>query len=254
MSKKILQKAVMHGLRFIESAVIDFQKRQDPEALHQLRVQIKIVRSIRSFLEFTQEELLDLSALKPLYQQAGSLRELHLNMEWSEEGIAFPASRLKKMMEMEEQQKDKFLRKIPEYLAMLKIVRDQIVVPDALPDKEKIRAYSRNKLNELFWLERVEDPKEMHRFRKKIKELLYVMKVLPEKIQEDLNIDQKFLDKVQRKAGIWHDAYIGLQFASSQRQTSEMKRIVKQMTEKERKHFAALLKYRSKINKMLIGE
>lgn len=253
MKKKIFQKAVLNGLHSIESAVIDFQKNNDSEALHQLRVQIKKLRAIRSFLEFTQEEQLDLSTLKPLFKQAGSLRELYLNMVWLEEGIIFPAARLKKMRQMEEKQKEIFLSKTQKYITNVKKISDSITLTGTLPSKEKIKSYFRNKLNELLWLERIEDRDEMHRFRKTIKEILYVLELLPDKVQHYLDLDQTFFDKVQRKAGVWHDAYVGLQFVSSHVPPDGMKSLIEQMTKREQKYFSALLKYRNKINKILIN-
>ena len=67
-------------LKSVEQQLAAFQKNRDAEHLHALRVDIKKVKSILALLDANYDVKYDWKLLQKIFNKAGKIRELHLNV------------------------------------------------------------------------------------------------------------------------------------------------------------------------------
>lgn len=181
-----------------------FEKYQKPENIHQLRVNIKKLRSIFSFLRKTGSNVhFPKKICRKLFQNAGNLRQMHLNQELIEQ---YPElSSLAEYVEIKDLEAE-FIRKMPKYNQSIVQVMGFLRLKFKLPKKKKIKKYFLKELLKAYGhLEQSSNDRALHHFRMQIKKLMHIYEFLPLNIQKVLPLNVVYIDELQNQIGIWHD-------------------------------------------------
>src|SRR5688572_22947841 len=106
-----------------------FSQKQDPEFIHQIRVGIKKIRAVYSFIKKTTgEDSIPKKILRELFDDAGTLRELQLNISLLE-GFDIPEGLVEPLKIKEKFLCEAFVLKIPAYINEVKQLEIKIPFP-----------------------------------------------------------------------------------------------------------------------------
>jgi CHAD domain-containing protein len=72
----------------------------------------------------------------------------------------------------------------------------------------------------------------LHSCRKRIKNLLYINKVLPKQVKKKLNINTSYLMSLEENIGIWHDHFFTLSFLYAHKIDKRLTQKIDQTTKK----------------------
>ena len=81
MKKNVLNSYVIDRLLSVEKNLSAYAKDKHPEHLHRLRVDIKKVKAVFSFVDKVYEEENDTNDLKTMFDDAGKIREIEINIQ-----------------------------------------------------------------------------------------------------------------------------------------------------------------------------
>ena len=240
MKNEVLHTFLLEQLKSVAKHLRDLCEDSDLEHLHHLRVNIKKIRAVLSFITNVYEEKFELKFLKLLFNKAGEIRELQINVAVINFLPNIPEAVIIDWRKTEEENMKKFMKDIPKYIRLVKrfLIRSFLAFP--MPNEIITESYIRNK--RLKATKRFNSKKrvDMHRFRKLIKKLIYVYEVLPEKTQKVIGIDVKFINQIQKEVGAWHDTYAAIAFIKS-KQFDEKFECISILMKKEVDQFEKLL-------------
>ena len=80
----------------------------------------------------------------------------------------------------------------------------------------------------------------MHRYRSKIKKLLFIYNALPNKIKKEIKLNELEIDKLQKMLGDWHDTYSAINFFSQEQFPMNTAEYILKLKAKEKRQFNAL--------------
>lgn len=248
----LLKNYLADRLKSIEKQVLAYNKNLDPERLHRLRVEIKKTKALFSFIENTFKQKNNTKKLKSLFHQAGDLRELQINIHLLTKVPQFGEKMLLRLKKKENTLKQGFIKNIPKHRKSLSNFLKGLSVPAELPGEEEIKKYFKEKISKANNKLGNNDRNQMHRFRIRIKELMYIYNFLPDEIKKSVQLDKTYIDKLQRKAGNWHDTYAAIDFFSQQRFSQNKSEYLLKLKQKEKRQFNNLLKYKKTQEKEVI--
>ena len=242
MKNNLLNSYVSGRLKAIKRQLSIFEKEQKKACLHRIRVEIKKIRAMYSFARKMYALPNEANELQALYRDAGEIRKLGLNIkligEFQDVEDSLPAS----LKEKEKELTERFLKEIPTYMASMKQMRENLSFPAALPSKKNIEKYLAQQLHKVFSVLDHQDKRNLHRFRKRLKKLMYVHDFLPEKLRKSLKLNEKSLYKLQKKIGIWHDTSSAIRFFSTL-QFTHKDIFISTLTVKEEKQISNLFRH-----------
>jgi CHAD domain-containing protein len=190
----------------------------DSDSVHDLRIESKKLKAIAALLNQTNGGAVHLSIkqMKPLIRQTGTIREaeLHLKTLYEHE---FGRNGL------EQEQKDCIKNGYAllhnngnDYEAGIKAVKKRFTKSVCGVKNSEARNYIDTIVDQLIlhflWPIDIE---QLHEARKKIKNLVYIIDLLPQKLQARINIKIKYLDQLQELIGQWHDLTLTLHLLQS---------------------------------------
>lgn len=246
MKKNLLNSYVIKLLDSIEQQLSSYIKIKDPECLHRLRVAIKKIKAINSFAKKVYLENYDTELLKPIFKEAGAIRETGLTIQLLKSLSPPPTTLISKAESQRDKLIQQFLNSSIAYLQVITDYRNNLNFPEKLGNKKDIKSYFENaRQNALEILQR-KDREGMHEYRRKIKNLVYVYDVLPKKLQEEIDLDKKLILKQQHQLGEWHDLYVSVQILSTLKISNGAQESIEKLEEEEKRQFQAALE---KINK-----
>lgn len=189
-----------------------FADSQDPEALHQLRVTLKKLKAVTRFSKACtgKKASKDFNGLKKMFKQAGIIRDAGNHLQLLEH--FHPASEEYKTRQGQVQTNatKEFIRHVKSYRQQGKRAGRRLI-----DDVHRIPAacihdwYAMQMVTTGILLTASGD--DLHKARKQIKDMLYIEKLLPSSLRDELRLDTDYLDKLQDTIGQWHDAMIVVQ-------------------------------------------
>jgi len=240
--KNLLNHYVINLLKFIEQNLSIFIKDKKPECLHHLRVDIKKIKAVISFSENIYKEKYNTTNLKPLFVKAGEIREIHLDIHLL--GL-FP-HHSGKLIEQLKKKKNiltlQFIKCDSKYVRLIKKFRKNVCLPEMLPNNKIINKYFEKEKQKANKKLKNKEREELHRYRAKIKKLMYVYDALPKRIQKEIELNKAQINKQQVKLGDWHDTYSAIKFLSHEHFSLETVEYVQKLKDKEKRQFNALLR------------
>lgn len=224
----------------IDKCIIAYKQYQNPEDLHRLRVNIKKIKALISFIEDVFDEKHKSQELKALFQKAGAIRELQINIHLLNLIPQFPKRFITHLKKEEDNLSQQFLKHTPRYLKSISQFRNDLSLPQRLPAKKSLQTYFKKQLKKANKKLQNKNRENTHRYRTKIKNMLYVYNSLPKKLQENIKLDGEVLTEQQKKVGQWHDLYSAINFLSKQSFAPEIAEHLSKLKRKEGKLFSAL--------------
>jgi CHAD domain-containing protein len=231
LSRKKQKKYLTKKERDLLTQLQVYSESGDADALHRLRLDVKKVKAFVQMVRAcsdkkTSRVLKDFGLMKKMFRQAGKVRDAGNTIKLLAQLDLVPAAITKEQDELRVNAADEFRQKIGKYRKKGKKAGRRL-----LEDVDAIRTgcirdwYGRQLIGIGVLLTASGD--ELHAARKKIKELLYVEKLLPSDFVESLKLDDDYLDQLQSAIGNWHDmdvivaAYAGREGADSEAMLAE---------------------------------
>lgn len=241
MEKNLLNNYVHTLLESLEQNLSAYTKVKKPEHLHSLRVDIKKIIAIFSFAENIYKEKHHATRLKPLFHKAGKIREMHINIHLLRAAPHPPERLITRLKKKENILIQQFIKKGPRYIMNIKAFREKVCLPEILRSKKTIIKYfdkQRRKANKII---QHNDREGMHRYRKRIKKIMYLYNALPERMQSKIDLNEAEINKQQKKLGDWHDTYSALNYFSHEHFLIQTSAYILKLKEKEKRQYNTLL-------------
>ena len=196
------------------------------EAVHDVRVSIKKIRSLFLLLRFISPDEFDLhkyySEFKPLFKKLGFLRDVQVQStllisyeEKLEENFSDYSTFLKKLDSKQRKKIDKWLPLYaqPDWDHFFNLIR--IIVDSSVMDLIiwKSNMFIENKLDEIRELLPAYDNKTLHKIRRLLKEIRYMIDCLIGFSGENFFdlVMQKNIKLIEDDLGNWHDRVVSAQ-------------------------------------------
>jgi len=243
----LLYKYVGEHFLVVHKHLADFKRTKNTECLHHLRVSIKKIRAILSFLEYTHQRSFNIYKLKILFSEAGKIREMNINIDLLNGLAGFPQEIIKILKKREIVLIQKFLKKINRYKLDLQTIRTRIKLPKELPNKKTIRHYFNQETARASNKLRSKNRKDMHAFRKVLKRIKYVLDLLPKEYQQLTGLKTSNIDQIQDRVGIWHDTYSLIGFMNELELGDDHSKFIAGVEKKEKALFNKILDVKFKI-------
>src|SRR5688572_287831 len=141
MKDNLLNSYVSSHLKSLERDLSAYAKNQKPETLHLLRVDVKKIRAAFSFADDIYSLPDKPDQVKPLFRDAGKIRELQINQRIIKNLPHPPGLFLSQLGKKEKAQEQRFVKKVPEYLKRVEKFRNEFSLPHSLPKKKTIKKY-----------------------------------------------------------------------------------------------------------------
>jgi CHAD domain-containing protein len=242
MKKNLLNHYVIDLLKSIEQDISICIKDKKPECLHHLRVNIKKINAIFSFSENLYKEKYNTATLKSVYKKAGKIREIQVTIHLSGLFRAPSTELIKQLKRKENILTRQFIEYGPQYARLIRHFSKTVCLPEKLPGKTKIAEYFKKEKQKANKKLKYKDREDLHQYRAKIKRLLYVYNVLPDKIQKEIELNEEEINRQQEKLGAWHDTYSAINYLLNEQFSINTAEYVIKLKEKEKRQFNSLLK------------
>lgn len=211
LKKKVLQSAFLEKTKALPGLLDDYARDRDPECLHQFRLHLKKIRALfdllppdaRSWVQFVAFPL-----LKKTYRQAGLIRagEIHLAL-LKNLGTERPelSKQLTSLVQLEQQ---RFLHGIKNAKKLVRRFEKEVapLFQDLENDRLKALLKRRRKQLKRYFSRRPLAIEGLHEARKRIKRLLYLNALFPEKLARKLSLPTDYFKTLETAIGEWHDA------------------------------------------------
>jgi CHAD domain-containing protein len=213
MKKDVLSTYVRGHLKSAGRHLSDFAENRQSESLHALRVELKKIKAACSFAEFVFKDTCTTTPLKPLFKEAGKIRELQVHISLLSR-FPHPPKRLIAQLELREKSlTESFVNNFPTHSDSLKDFRKNARLPKKEIDSKAILKYIA-KMQDLRLPKN--DAEELHSCRIRIKRMMHVYYMLPDKIQKKTNLDIESIEQLQDELGDWHDLHTAIHFLSGE--------------------------------------
>ncbi|MBU1821699.1 MAG: CHAD domain-containing protein [Bacteroidetes bacterium] len=240
MKTDVLTTYLDERLDSIEKNLQAYKEDNKPKRLKRMRVGIKKIRSVLRFLRKRYDQEYDLSRLKTVFYRAGTLREMQQHLRILKEAKA-SETLINDLEGQKNKHKASFASHVPHYLGYTAESREEITLPAQKLDKKTVKKYFKKRIKKAKQDIAQEDRSKAHKFRKRLKNVLYLYKALPKKLRKSIKLDAGYLDTLQDKAGDWHDTYEAAAYIADTTSSPEAAESQARLETKEKKQFEKLL-------------
>jgi CHAD domain-containing protein len=224
----------------VERNLQAYKEDNKPKRLHRLRVDIKKIRSVLRFIRKKYNQEYDLSRLKTVFYRAGTLHDQQQHIRILEEAKASEAL-ISELEDQKNKHKASFVSHISHYLGYTAETRGEMALPTEKLDKKTVKEYFEKRIKKAKQDIGQQDRGKAHKFRKRLKNILYLYKALPKKLRKSIQLDAGYLDTLQDKAGNWHDTQQALTYLAENTSSQNTSESQAQLDKREKKQFEKLL-------------
>lgn len=239
MNTNLLNEYVINHLKSVENSLVAYKITREKKYLHKLRVDIKKIRAMFSFIKKMYNIEYDLLNLMHLFRESGGIRDIQIIILLLNTLPKAPEKVIAQLHKKEERLIKKFLKNTALHVKAIRFYHENISLPEKLPDKKTIRKYLKKILQKAIKNIHGNDRNSMHRFRMRIKKIIYIYQALPENTKKYIRLNKSNLNKLQELMGDWHDTYFAIHFFMDQHIFNKTPDILK-LKEKEDHQFNAL--------------
>lgn len=194
-----------------------FFKNEKPEELHQYRVAIKKLKSLltfkKAFQKSDEKSCLSDQSMR-VFHLAGEIRQLDINLKLLKKFNFIEPVVLASQHKLRARQMLKLINVYKKYKK--KIILSNTKIANDFGDMDNnfivLRFKKQFKKIENSYIHKLNKPVKLHMARKRIKQLLYMYRILPESINTNLKINLNYLETLQHYIGEWHDLFIAEKF------------------------------------------
>ncbi|MBK9221821.1 MAG: CHAD domain-containing protein [Saprospiraceae bacterium] len=238
MPNNLLNQYVVTRIKSITKNLSAYTKDKKPEHLHRLRLEIKKINAVFSFAKNVYGESFNTNKIKPIFKKAGKIREIQINIHLLSLFQHPPKRLITQLKKKENILTQQFIKHDLRYSKIIKTFQNNVSFPEILPDKKIIIKYfEKQKANKKF---KTKDREHVHRYRSKIKKLLFIYNALPNKIKKEIKLNELEIDKLQKMLGNWHDTYSAINFFSQEQFPMNTAEYILKLKAKEKRQFNAL--------------
>lgn len=230
---------ICNRLKSVERHLRAYKVGENPKTLNKLRVDIKKIKAVFSFIKDIYDFSNRKKVLQPLFKNAGKIRELQININLLNDLPHPPKPLISQLEKSELIFIRQFINNISDYTNKVKNYRDFFSLPSSLPKNKIIKKYFKKIAVKAKKMMRKLDRSDLHLFRKKIKKILYSYNALPKKLQVVKEVNKMKINEMQKRVGSWHDTYSAIIFLSHHR-ILDKKKYILALKEKEKKQFKNL--------------
>jgi CHAD domain-containing protein len=211
LKKGIQKKYLKERINGVADNLSLFIKDQNPEALHQMRVEVKKAHSLLKLQEFTNPDTKTVYFFRPvrkIFKAGGLIREAQLTLE-NLDTISIQDEKIRHLLQcIVEKETKTFLFKARDFGNHLKkSVEKTLKKVEAVPNKAipnffrtHLQLASKNLKRKLFI-------NQLHESRKSIKVLIHIHELSANYQIGELQLNWPYLDLLQDKIGKWHDMH-----------------------------------------------
>jgi CHAD domain-containing protein len=183
-----------------------FDSSREDEALHRLRLAVKKIKAFARLSAACSGDhaAKDIHLLKKMFKQAGTIRDAGNHLQLLEHFHGAPESYKTEQDQLKATASAQFVHDIGEYRRLGKAAARRMSADIHSIRTGCIKDWYAAQLVKIGVLLTASGDR-LHKARKLIKELLYVLKVLPSGLANELGLDVEYLDKLQDAIGKWHD-------------------------------------------------
>ena len=238
LSRKKQKKYLTKKERDLLEQLRAYSESGDADALHRLRLDVKKVKAFVQMVKACSDKkttrvFKDLGLLKKMFRQAGKVRDASNTIQLLEQQHWVPAAFRVEQDELRVSAVDEFRQQVGKYRKKGKKAGRRLLEDVNAIRTGCIRDWYAGQLIRIGLLLTASGD-QLHEARKKIKELLYVEKLLPSGLVESLRLDKDYLDELQERIGQWHDmAVIVTEYAG--RPGADSAAMVSECRERERR-------------------
>jgi CHAD domain-containing protein len=205
-----------------------FSESGDPEAIHQLRLNVKKVKAFVQMMKACSDKRIvkDFGPLKKMFRQAGKIRDAGNSIKLLNEFQGVPAEYRERQERLGKEAAILFVERTEGYRKKGKKAVRRLQADLHAVRSQCIKDWYASRLIKIGVLLTASGDL-LHEARKRIKELLYLQGLLPKALVAEIGLDKDYLDKLQDAIGNWHDmavivaTYAGREGADSQAMVRE---------------------------------
>ncbi|MCC7504321.1 MAG: CHAD domain-containing protein [Saprospiraceae bacterium] len=219
LKKATIQSAFLEKTKALPGLLDDYARNRDPECLHQFRLHLKKIRALFDLLVPDARSWVQLVAfplLKKTYRQAGRIRagEIHLAL-LKNIGQERPelSEQLASLVQLEQK---RFIRGIKNAKKLIRRFEKEVAPLFENLDKDRVKSLLKRRRKQLnrYFSRRPLAVEGLHEARIRIKRLLYVKAIFPEKLARQSPLQTDYLKTLEAAIGEWHDAAHTLEWLS----------------------------------------
>lgn len=186
-----------------------FGASHDEESIHRLRVAIKKMKAFARFSKACsgKNAVKDLNLLKKMFRQAGTIRDAGNHLHLLEHFHPAPEFYKQEQEQLQSAATETFIGHIRQYRKQGNKARRRLLADVHAIRLDCVRDWYAAQLIAISVLLTASGDR-LHKARKQIKDLLYVMGLLPSRLVTELRLNRDYLDQLQEAIGQWHDAWI----------------------------------------------
>ncbi|HUH33979.1 MAG TPA: CHAD domain-containing protein, partial [Daejeonella sp.] len=220
MKKRKLKRLLRKRIQAIIEHLGSFLTTKEQDQLHQLRVQIKKLKSLLILLARTKGNKGLMKIFKPIkgvFHHAGFIRDAYIHRQVADSFRIKNSTFHQEQAEIMIDQTTKFCEAAPEYLKQINKVSTKLETDLKSIDVAEITNFYQSELDAVvLTLAKREFNNEMHECRKKLKNLLYNQKLFSKSLGAKFELNIAYLNKVQEALGQWHDSIVARDLFSNQ--------------------------------------
>ena len=210
--KKKLKEYLHKHLTAIENNLKSTAKELDTDTLHDLRLGAKKVKAISYFLHeaLPGKDGSSTQKLKKIFRTAGDIRTAQLNLEAIEKHKIKNSSFKKNQQKIIRKNTGALVKNRKDFKKDISKLHKDFDAHVTSIKKKTVIAFFHDHVKALNHNFKEVDEATLHESRKIIKKLIYVMKLLPQSVKDELHINSQYLNFIQDVIGQWHDAGVTL--------------------------------------------
>jgi CHAD domain-containing protein len=210
-----------------------FGASHDEDAIHRLRVTIKKMKAFARFSNACsgRDVIKDVNLLKKMYRQAGTIRDAGNHLQLLEKVHPAPEFYREEQEQLKSAAAETFIGHIRYYRKQGKKARRRLLADLHAIRLDCIRDWYATQLIGISVLLTASGDR-LHKARKQIKDLLYVLHLLPSRLVKELRLNRDYLDQLQEAIGRWHDTWV-VAGAWAGKDLSGSQAMIKECREKE---------------------
>lgn len=198
-----------------------FFELQNPEELYHFRIQVKKMKALLFFLQdgvLGKYEKEHLKSVQYIFKHAGRIRSAHINISLLMQYPVADPSYITEQENIEKNEIKQFITSHHAYIKTIKAIRKGFsnAFRD-IKDKDIVTLYKKH-LKKVFGILKHSNDRidKWHKIRKKIKNLLYLYRILPNSIVRKLHLNDAYLEHLQEAIGKWHDVLLLLELLKTE--------------------------------------
>ena len=225
----------------MRSQLYAFAGSESQEALHKLRVEIKKIRAFKELAKLYKggdKVAIDLKVIKKIFHEAGIIREANINLQMIKQfNISHPAFSVE-ATHILQQEPEKFRLHTAHYDEQIRSTVKFLLKLLRPVRNNDIRHWFSRQLKKIAVIETASSTDQLHRARKRIKNLVYVHGIIHKRLRTTLALNITYLDQMQDAIGKWHDTAVAVKLLGSHNSGNKAK--INKLQKKQDKMGAAI--------------